>query len=96
MLGLDQNTMMKPAIRGWRIHRYRLRSVKAGGVYGRSRKASQAWRSDELHLAHAALTGVAEGSFATAERLTRAGLARSILVKHPAYSMRIRSAMEPA
>ena len=33
---------------------------------------------------------------ASAGRLNRAGLARSILVKRPAYSMRIHSAMEPA
>jgi len=33
---------------------------------------------------------------ASTGRLNRAGLARSILVRRPAYSMRIRSAMEPA
>ncbi len=33
---------------------------------------------------------------ASAGRLSRAGLARSILVRRPAYAMRIHSAMEPA
>jgi hypothetical protein len=33
---------------------------------------------------------------ASSGRLSRAGLARSILVKRPAYSMRLHSAMEPA
>lgn len=51
------------------------RGLPAGAWTG-----SQAWRSDELHLAHAALTGVAEGSFATEERLNRAGLVASAAV----------------
>ncbi|MBI3129722.1 MAG: carotenoid 1,2-hydratase [Acidobacteria bacterium] len=37
-------------------------------------KGSAAWRSDELHLAHAALTDVAAGTFQFEERLDRGGL----------------------
>ncbi len=37
-------------------------------------KGSAAWRSDELHLAHAALTEIGTGAFHAEERLDRGGL----------------------
>ncbi|HJV22427.1 MAG TPA: lipocalin-like domain-containing protein [Holophagaceae bacterium] len=37
-------------------------------------KGSAAWRSDQIHLAHAALTDVGAGTFHTEERLDRGGL----------------------
>ena len=37
-------------------------------------KGSPAWRSDQIHLAHAALTDVAGGRFTTEERLNREGI----------------------
>ncbi len=37
-------------------------------------KGSAAWRSDEIHLAHAALTDAAGGTFLAEERLDRGGL----------------------
>lgn len=37
-------------------------------------KGSPAWRTDQIHLAHAALTDVSAGRFTTEERLNRQGL----------------------
>jgi len=37
-------------------------------------KGSPAWRTDQIHLAHAALTDVAAGTFRTEERLNREGI----------------------
>ncbi len=37
-------------------------------------KGSAAWRSDQIHLAHAALTDISAGRFHTEERLDRGGL----------------------
>ncbi len=54
-------------------------------------KGSPAWRSDEIHLAHAAVTDVTAGSFRSEERLDRGGLmagaaASGVQVFHGSWS----------
>lgn len=44
------------------------------GLPARAWTGSPAWRTDQIHLAHAALTDVTEGSFRTEERLNREGI----------------------
>ncbi|HJV90491.1 MAG TPA: lipocalin-like domain-containing protein [Holophagaceae bacterium] len=54
-------------------------------------KGSEAWRSDQIHLAHAALTDIGAGTFQTEERLDRGGVmagaaASGIQVFHGSWS----------
>jgi len=58
---------------GARRYGYQLTFFREGLAAGGYR-GSPAWRSDQIHLAHAALTDVAAGTFAFDQRLNREGL----------------------
>ena len=58
---------------GARRYGYQLTFFREG-LAAESWRGSPAWRSDQIHLAHAALTDVAAGTFAFDQRLNREGL----------------------